>query len=201
MHQPSKPRAGKPICAKAPRARAFDRDPSPRKALWPAAYVCRINRPHTWPHRPKGRTSKKTLPTESRPHMARSRHWPKGCSAEGLLLTQSGHSQLHQNLRTCPASGLPTRPCPPMSCPAQTTGKALLTADYRYLLVLSGSIVVFSYGDIGTLVFFRGFAAAIWIATLCKFLLGHFAANADPIPESMSASVIFDNHRSLHRRC
>ncbi len=36
-------RAGKPICAGALRARAFGRDPSPRKALWRAAYVCRIN--------------------------------------------------------------------------------------------------------------------------------------------------------------
>jgi Transposase IS116/IS110/IS902 family len=70
----SKPRTGKPICAKAPRARAFDRDPSQRKALWPAASVCRTNRPHTWPHRPKDRTSKIALPTESRPHMAQSGH-------------------------------------------------------------------------------------------------------------------------------
>jgi hypothetical protein len=37
--------------------------------------VCRINRLHTWPHRPKGRTSRKPLPTESRPHMAQSGRW------------------------------------------------------------------------------------------------------------------------------
>ena len=78
MHHQSKPRAGKPICAKALRARAIDRDPSPRKALWPAASVCRINRPHTWPHRPKDRTSKKPLPKGSRPHMAQSGPWPNG---------------------------------------------------------------------------------------------------------------------------
>src|SRR5581483_651235 len=58
MHQRSIPGVGKPICAKALRARAFGRGPFQRKALWPAATVCRINRPHTWPHRPKDRASK-----------------------------------------------------------------------------------------------------------------------------------------------
>jgi hypothetical protein len=44
--------AGKPIIASALRAREIGRDPIPRKALWPAADVCRINRSNTWPHRP-----------------------------------------------------------------------------------------------------------------------------------------------------
>lgn len=35
---------GKPIIASALRAREIGRDPSPRKALWPAADVRRINR-------------------------------------------------------------------------------------------------------------------------------------------------------------
>ena len=43
---------GKPIFASALRAREFGRDPLPRKALWPAAHVRRINRSNTWPHRP-----------------------------------------------------------------------------------------------------------------------------------------------------
>jgi hypothetical protein len=43
---------GKPIIASALRAREIGRDPSPRKALWPAADVRRINRSNTWPHRP-----------------------------------------------------------------------------------------------------------------------------------------------------
>jgi RimJ/RimL family protein N-acetyltransferase len=43
---------GKPIIASALRAREIGRDPRPRKALWPAADVRRINRSNTWPHRP-----------------------------------------------------------------------------------------------------------------------------------------------------
>src|SRR5690348_4665264 len=44
--------AGKPIIASALRARVLGRDPIPRKALWPAAHVRRVNRSNTWPHRP-----------------------------------------------------------------------------------------------------------------------------------------------------
>ena len=43
---------GKPSIASALRAREIGRDPIQRKALWPAADVCRINRSNTWPHRP-----------------------------------------------------------------------------------------------------------------------------------------------------
>ena len=44
--------AGKPTFASALRARGNGWDPIPRKALWPAANVRRINRSNTWPHRP-----------------------------------------------------------------------------------------------------------------------------------------------------
>src|SRR5688572_14514022 len=44
--------AGKPTFAIALRARVIGRDPIPRKALWPAADMRRINRSNTWPHRP-----------------------------------------------------------------------------------------------------------------------------------------------------
>ncbi len=64
-------KTGQPICAKAPRARAFGRDPSSRKALWPAVMrTASTGRTH-------GRTDqaqqsvRSPLPTESRPHMAR----------------------------------------------------------------------------------------------------------------------------------
>lgn len=50
MRPPADTESGKPIRAMAPRARAFGRDPAPRKTLWPAAHARRINRPHTWPH-------------------------------------------------------------------------------------------------------------------------------------------------------
>jgi len=44
MHQAGRNReAGKPNLASALRAREIGRDPIPRKALWPAADVCRIN--------------------------------------------------------------------------------------------------------------------------------------------------------------
>ncbi len=53
MHQAGRYRGtGKPILASALRAREIGRDPIPRKALWPAANVRRINRSNTWPHRP-----------------------------------------------------------------------------------------------------------------------------------------------------
>ena len=65
---------GKPTLAIALRARQIGRDPIPRKALWPAAHVRRINRSNTWPHRPASQKhSYPPLPKESRPHMARLR--------------------------------------------------------------------------------------------------------------------------------
>ena len=59
--------AGKPTCARAPRARAVGRDPSPRKALWPAAMrAAPTGRTHGRTDQPR-RTLRKPLPTESRP--------------------------------------------------------------------------------------------------------------------------------------
>jgi hypothetical protein len=42
-------------------------------------------------------------------------HWANQEGAECPLLTQSGHSQPHKNLRPCPASASPTRYCRPRS--------------------------------------------------------------------------------------
>jgi len=67
--------------------------------------------------------------------------------------------------------------------------------------LLSDSIIVLNYCYSTAPVLIRRFAFAIWIAALCKFFFGHFAANASSISKSMSASVILNNHRNLHRRC
>jgi hypothetical protein len=67
--------------------------------------------------------------------------------------------------------------------------------------ILSGSAIISNhYGYLALFAFLMWRAFAIGAPALCKLIFGHFAADAGPVPENMSASVIFNNHRNLHWR-